>query len=143
MARQGMRSIVWILCIWGLSVLPECISQSVGFISLFCTAGALCQKAVCSICVALHFPEVSLALKVPDGLWGRWRCTDYASRYLTWRPTPEVWHGRWAERVSLGCGYLGGGKKRERRILFMGTTVFLRLADVTVSAWRIGVQSTG
>ncbi|KAM6192377.1 uncharacterized protein WM294_011934 [Sarcoramphus papa] len=80
MAPQGMRSIVWILCIWGLSVLPECISQSVGFISLFCTAGALCQKAECNICVPLHFPEVSLALKVPDGLRGHWRCTDYASR---------------------------------------------------------------
>ena len=46
--------------------------------------------------------------------------------------------------MSPGCGYWGGGKKKDGCILFMGITVFLflELANVADSAWQIGVKST-
>lgn len=43
--------------------------------------------------------------------------------------------------MSLGCGYWGGGKKRNGHILLEGSTVFLELADITDSAWQIGARS--
>lgn len=45
------------------------------------------------------------------------------------------------ERVKLGCGCWGGGKKRDECILLRGISVFLELADVTDSVWQIRVQS--
>ena len=47
------------------------------------------------------------------------------------------------ERMNLGCGYWGRGKKREGCVFLTSITVclFLELADVADSAWQIGAQS--
>ena len=80
----------------GVSVLPEYVSQSKGFVSLFYMVGSLFQKAVYNICVPLcpaRFREMH------QRLWflTHQRRTEYTSGCLMQPLTLEVRHGRRAE----------------------------------------------